>query len=124
MALEKEVAGLAGRERVGDVRLSCPSCFALLCTDCQRHARYKTQWRAMFVTDNCVVDEAADRLVPNPAAASGSGGGGQFDDAPEAAAEAAAAEEVAAVKCGACGAQVAVLDSDEIYHFFGVIPSV
>jgi hypothetical protein len=121
VALEKEVAGLTGRERVGEVRLSCPCCFALLCTDCQRHARFKTQWRAMFVTDNCVVDAAAERLVPNPAAA-GSSGGGQFDDAPEADDE--AAEAVLAVRCGNCGAQVAVLDSDEVYHFFGVIPSV
>jgi len=129
VTLEKEVAGLTGRERVGEVRLSCPCCFALLCTDCQRHAIYKTQWRAMFVTEKCIVDEGADQLVPNPAAAkeSSSSGdkGGQFDDAPSEADETAEdSDAVKPVKCGSCAAQVGVLDSDEVYHFFGVIPSV
>jgi hypothetical protein len=74
-----------------------------------------------------VVDEGADRLVPNPAASSSKDKGGQFDDAPSEAGGEAGADSKEAVKpvtCGSCGAQVGVLDSDEVYHFFGVIPSV
>lgn len=92
----------------GSVRLTCPSCFESLCTDCQRHARHKTQWRAMFVT-NCVVDTTT-RLTGKGAAAA-------------AAAEAEEEDVVFPVTCESCGAAVGVQDSDEVFHFFGVIPS-
>jgi hypothetical protein len=32
-----------------DAVLNCPCCMTLLCMDCQRHSKYKTQYRAMFV---------------------------------------------------------------------------
>lgn len=35
-----------------DAVLSCPLCFTTLCVDCQQHARYENQFRAMFVM-NC-----------------------------------------------------------------------
>ncbi len=35
-----------------DAVLSCPLCFTTLCLDCQQHARYDNQFRAMFVI-NC-----------------------------------------------------------------------
>ncbi|KAI9477926.1 MAG: E2F-associated phosphoprotein-domain-containing protein [Benjaminiella poitrasii] len=35
-----------------DAILSCPMCFTTLCYSCQRHERYKDQYRAMFVR-NC-----------------------------------------------------------------------
>lgn len=38
-----------------DAVLNCPACASLLCTDCQRHQVYQTQYRAMFVF-NCAVD--------------------------------------------------------------------
>ena len=38
-----------------DAILNCPACISLLCTDCQRHEVYHTQYRAMFVF-NCAVD--------------------------------------------------------------------
>ena len=53
-----------------DAMLSCPCCFALLCIDCQRHATYQHQYRAMFV-QNCQVM----RLQRMHAAAETSGGG-------------------------------------------------
>lgn len=35
-----------------DALLSCPLCFTTLCIDCQQHAVYDNQFRAMFVM-NC-----------------------------------------------------------------------
>ncbi|KAM0938778.1 putative E2F-associated phosphoprotein [Dioscorea sansibarensis] len=37
-----------------DAVLSCPACFTTLCLDCQRHEKYLTQYRAMFVM-NCKI---------------------------------------------------------------------
>ncbi|KAL5993413.1 hypothetical protein ACLOJK_014338 [Asimina triloba] len=39
---------------ISDAILSCPACFTTLCLDCQRHEKYVTQFRAMFVV-NCNV---------------------------------------------------------------------
>lgn len=38
-----------------DAILNCPGCLTMLCADCQRHAIYNTQFRAMFVF-SCKVD--------------------------------------------------------------------
>lgn len=38
-----------------DAVLNCPACLTTLCMDCQRHAIYNNQYRAMFVF-NCSVD--------------------------------------------------------------------
>ncbi|KAG1675169.1 hypothetical protein FOA52_003392 [Chlamydomonas sp. UWO 241] len=43
--------------RVSDAHLSCPGCFSTLSVDCQQHATYRSQYRAVFVT-NVVVDVA------------------------------------------------------------------
>eukprot|EP00007_Cunea_sp_BSH-02190019_P009054 CAMPEP_0174242262 /NCGR_PEP_ID=MMETSP0417-20130205/27092_1 /TAXON_ID=242541 /ORGANISM="Mayorella sp, Strain BSH-02190019" /LENGTH=282 /DNA_ID=CAMNT_0015321629 /DNA_START=56 /DNA_END=900 /DNA_ORIENTATION=+ len=40
-----------------DATLSCPSCFTVLCWECQQHARYREQFRALFVT-NCRVEHS------------------------------------------------------------------
>ncbi len=106
--LEAEAALRAGRGE-NMVTLSCPACFTVLTTDCQRHVIYKTQWRAMFV-QNCVV-RAVDAM-----ASSRSGGGAGEEEEEE--------DVVAPVDCGHCGASVGVQDSDEVYHFFNVVPSV
>jgi len=82
--------------RVSDAVLSCPACFTNLCFDCQRHDVYKTQYRAMFV-QNCRVDLSAD------------------------AASAQSTERP--VFCSDCGTHVAMMDSDEVYHFFNALPS-
>lgn len=37
-----------------DAVLNCPACMTTLCLDCQRHEKYRTQYRAMFVM-NCTV---------------------------------------------------------------------
>uniref|UniRef100_A0A9J8BSI7 E2f-associated phosphoprotein n=1 Tax=Cyprinus carpio carpio TaxID=630221 RepID=A0A9J8BSI7_CYPCA len=39
-----------------DAVLNCPACMTTLCLDCQRHEKYRTQYRAMFVM-NCAVNK-------------------------------------------------------------------
>ena len=109
--MEGEIGALPSGQRHGETRLSCPSCFATLCTDCQRHSTFKNQWRAMFVTDACSVDRSAV-LRPAAVASPSLAGGGRAEE-----------ETVCPVTCGACGATVGCLDGDDVYHFFGVIPA-
>ena len=37
------------KPRSSDAILSCPSCFNIVCMDCQQHEKYANQYRAMFV---------------------------------------------------------------------------
>lgn len=95
-----------------DAVLNCPACLSLLCLDCQRHDIYKSQYRAMFVS-NCNIisgetlkypqkkkplkkhenNASAERDIYNP------------------------------VRCSVCNTEVGVYDTDEIYHFFNVLAS-
>lgn len=99
-------------------------CFAF---STQRHETFKTQWRAMFVV-NCHVDE---RALGTSGAAAGRAGGMADGEGPDEGAEGpvegeaeAGGEVLQAVTCASCGASVGVRDQDEVYHFFGVLPSV
>ncbi|KAG8374874.1 hypothetical protein BUALT_Bualt10G0040900 [Buddleja alternifolia] len=49
------------RGHTSDAVLSCPACFTTLCLDCQRHEKYVSQYRAIFVV-NCriKVEEASE----------------------------------------------------------------
>uniref|UniRef100_A0A8C6STG6 E2f-associated phosphoprotein n=1 Tax=Neogobius melanostomus TaxID=47308 RepID=A0A8C6STG6_9GOBI len=47
-------AGSSQRLSSSDAVLNCPACMTTLCLDCQRHEKYRTQYRAMFVM-NCTV---------------------------------------------------------------------
>ena len=110
-----------------DAVLNCPACFTVLCLDCQRHEIYKSQYRAMFVT-NCVISKDVTLNVPlkkekkkywkrkSKQAEAGSDdvnnpghlpGGDSFNP----------------VKCKVCKTEVAVYDTDEVYHFFNVLAS-
>lgn len=64
-----------------------------------RHEKYPNQFRAMFVT-NCKVIKT-ERYTPK-----NSGGESYFP-----------------VKCETCDTHVAMLDNEEVYHFFNVIPA-
>eukprot|EP01121_Diplochlamys_sp_Union-15-3_P021258 TRINITY_DN8569_c0_g1_i1.p1 TRINITY_DN8569_c0_g1~~TRINITY_DN8569_c0_g1_i1.p1 ORF type:complete len:137 (+),score=14.99 TRINITY_DN8569_c0_g1_i1:78-488(+) len=86
-----------------DAVLDCPCCFETLCYISQRHQIYKTQYRAVFVTDNCVVDANAIRKHLDTK--------GQNE------------QNYSAVKCSSCNTEVGVFDSEEVYHFFNVVPS-
>jgi len=83
-----------------DARLSCPGCFALVCVLCQRHERYKGQYRAVFARGV----ETSTTSCLRPTADDGDG----------------ADERYREVTCAQCGTVVAVQDDDDVYHFFNV----
>ena len=81
----------------GDDRyhLACPSCFILLCVQCQPHERYAGQFRALDVR-NCVVKEGDDaNIVPQNLG-------------------------LKKVVCKECETDVAVLDKEGTYIFCNV----
>ncbi|KAG2191475.1 hypothetical protein INT46_006375, partial [Mucor plumbeus] len=85
-----------------DAILSCPMCFTNLCYSCQRHEKYADQFRAMFVRNCHTVPGERYKMK----------GEDDRDD-----------EYFYKVICDTCGIQVAMLDDDEIYHFFNVVAS-
>ncbi|CAB3403331.1 unnamed protein product [Caenorhabditis bovis] len=97
--------------------LSCPGCMIELTRDCQRHEIYKTQYRAMFVS-NCRLDDEkmtvektgkARRKEKQRQVRAGVPTSLNDDDL------------FTPVKCALCGTLVAMMDSDEVYHFFNVL---
>lgn len=111
-----------------DATLNCPCCLTLLCLDCQRHDVYKTQYRAMFVS-NCRVEFSKKLLYRNkeehkksfkwskkrrtadkPSDPNG-------DDQPS------ESDLYFAVHCLTCNTQVGLYDTEEVYHFFSVLAS-
>ncbi|KAG5265587.1 hypothetical protein AALO_G00244130 [Alosa alosa] len=118
-----------------DAVLNCPSCMTTLCLDCQRHEKYRTQYRAMFVM-NCDVNKEEilrykapqkkqkqtrkkrkhDQTDTEPEAAqpgtTDSRLGGMDED-----------EIYHPVLCTECSTEVAVYDKDEVYHFFNILAS-
>ncbi|KMZ75246.1 E2F-associated phosphoprotein [Zostera marina] len=83
-----------------DAVLSCPACLNMVCIDCQRHEKYVTQYRAMFVF-NCKIKEIEVKHAENAK--------------PE--------ELLWPVCCAVCDTKLGVFDQDEVYHFFDVLPS-
>ncbi|CEI85975.1 hypothetical protein RMCBS344292_00424 [Rhizopus microsporus] len=83
-----------------DAILTCPMCFITLCYSCQRHEKYADQYRAMFVHNCHVIKD--ERFKPKDA----------MED-----------EYYHKVVCDQCGVHVAMMDQDEVYHFFNVIPT-
>jgi len=93
---------LTHTKRSSDAVLNCPACFTVLCFDCQRHAYYPNQYRAMFVQNCKVMLSQTTRPVKG-------------DNDPDAVYH--------EVHCSKCDLNIAVRDSDEVYHFFNVLPS-
>ncbi|KAI9280482.1 E2F-associated phosphoprotein-domain-containing protein [Sporodiniella umbellata] len=100
----KQVEADCSREKTTegktDAILTCPMCFITLSYSCQRHERYAQQYRAMFV-HHCHVIET-ERYQPK---------GAEKD------------EHYQKVVCDQCGVHVAMMDQDEVYHFFNVVPT-
>jgi len=96
-----------------DAVLNCPACFTVLCLDCQRHAVYKTQYRAMFVIDCTVLTDQRLKFPVAKKTKKGRGRGPVLDPA----------EEFHPVQCDKCKTEVAMYDTEEVYHFFNVIAS-
>lgn len=111
-----------------DAVLNCPACMTTLCLDCQRHEKYRTQYRAMFVM-NCTVKREEvlryktqpDRKPRNKRKRKAA----QTDTKPEdVKPEGMDADEVYhPVQCSECSTEVAVFDKEEVYHFFNILSS-
>uniref|UniRef100_A0A8R1DZI5 E2F-associated phosphoprotein n=1 Tax=Caenorhabditis japonica TaxID=281687 RepID=A0A8R1DZI5_CAEJA len=117
----KIARGEDGPDGGADGVLSCPGCMVELTRDCQRHEIYKTQYRAMFVS-NCHLDAQKmtvektgkdRRRERQKARKSGKKADGPVlpDDS----------DLYTPVKCASCATLVAMMDSDEVYHFFNVL---
>ncbi|XP_020497628.1 E2F-associated phosphoprotein [Labrus bergylta] len=114
-----------------DAILNCPACMTTLCLDCQRHDKYRTQYRAMFVM-NCKVkrDEVLrfktqpEKKQRNRKRRRGQKTETPLDGRPEPTPEGMDADEVYnPVQCSECSTEVAVFDKDEVYHFFNILAS-
>ncbi|KAM6912168.1 E2F-associated phosphoprotein [Xenentodon cancila] len=115
--------------RSSDAVLNCPACMTTLCLDCQRHEKYHTQYRAMFVM-NCTVkrDEAlhykSQLHGKRRKRASGLKTEAPADEAAGRTPVEMEADEVYhPVHCSECFTEVAVFDKDEVYHFFNILAS-
>ena len=139
------------KPRTSDAILSCPRCFNIVCMDCQQHEKYAGQFRAMFVMNigvdwnkKIVYDEQIGEL--KLAASTGGASGVENDTAmqegdnegrPDKIPHDTSSEQHTntttkqengelyySVHCSYCQYEVAALDmKDEIYHFFGCLPS-
>ncbi|CAM6106473.1 unnamed protein product [Calypogeia fissa] len=114
--------------RKSDAVLSCPACFTTLCIDCQRHEKYVHQYRAMFVSNCRILENQRLRLPahrqtrknPRKKQAAANLEGDREQGAPETESE---DDIFKPVRCSVCDTEVAVIDKDEVYHFFNVMPS-
>ncbi|VDM24958.1 unnamed protein product [Hydatigera taeniaeformis] len=93
-----------------DAILNCPGCMSLLCLNCQRHSKYKTQYRTMF-TFNCKVAE--DEVICPPLNDQNANAGEDSSDR----------SVYKRVLCEICDTPVGLLDSEGVYHLFGVLAS-
>ncbi|XP_040915891.1 E2F-associated phosphoprotein [Toxotes jaculatrix] len=114
-----------------DAVLNCPACMTTLCLDCQRHEKYRTQYRAMFVM-NCTVkkDEVLryktqqERKQRNRKRRRGQKTEIPASEAPDPMPAGMDTDEVYhPVQCSECSTEVAVFDKDEVYHFFNILAS-
>lgn len=120
-----------------DAVLNCPACMTMLCLDCQRHDKYRTQYRAMFVMNCTVNKEEILRYKtlneknlrsrkrrkghqPEPTASTTT----TMEATDSGAVLGMGGEEIYhPVQCTECSTEVAVFDKDEVYHFFNILAS-
>lgn len=79
----------------------------------------------MFVLNCHVIKDEILKYVPKPSKRSrkrrrGAGGTTTNEQQPEAASE---MDRYHPVRCRDCNTEVAVVDTDEVFHFFNVLPS-
>ncbi len=124
------------KPRNSDAVLSCPCCFNIVCMDCQRHQRYRNQFRAMFVMgitvdwqSKLMYDEDRQILVPKPHHLPNEVPPDSIHvmyDNVETTKDVIQFKEgeYFPVLCRNCQTQVASLDMmEEIYHFHGCLES-
>lgn len=111
-----------------DAILSCPACMTTLCIDCQRHDLYKNQYRAMFVMNCKVVEDEVLKYEPVGKKKKKEQKGklvqcNKDSDSLTSVSDGTTSEHYHPVACTECSSEVAVYDSDEVYHFFNVLAS-
>ncbi|NXJ88288.1 EAPP protein, partial [Corythaixoides concolor] len=104
-----------------DAVLNCPACMTTLCLDCQRHESYKTQYRAMFVM-NCIVNKE-EILKYRKKLKKRSKKMKHSKEATSIQSNQEEEEVYHPVLCTECSTEVAVMDKDEVFHFFNVLAS-
>lgn len=125
-----------------DAVLNCPACMCTLSLDCQRqvywfllvdiviylcrHDVYANQYRAMFVLNCRVIRDEVLKYVPKP---SKSARKRQRRSKTVETSEASSSviedskDIYHPVHCDSCNTEVAVVDEDEVFHFFNVLAS-
>ncbi|KAM0977402.1 hypothetical protein ACFX13_020516 [Malus domestica] len=83
-----------------------------------RHEKYVTQYRAIFV-ENCKI--GSDQIVHQKEARPRKGKRGRESSEHEA--TPTGNQTVKQVCCLVCSTEVGVINADEVYHFFNVLPS-
>lgn len=104
-----------------DAVLNCPACMTTLCLDCQRHESYKTQYRAMFVM-NCFVNKE-EILKYRKKVKKRNKKRKHSEETTPAQSNQEEEEVYHPVLCTECSTEVAVMDKDEVFHFFNVLAS-
>uniref|UniRef100_A0A5B7CAC2 Putative C-terminal n=1 Tax=Davidia involucrata TaxID=16924 RepID=A0A5B7CAC2_DAVIN len=101
-----------------DAVLCCPACFTTLCLLCQRHEKYVTQYRAVFVM-NCKI--RSGQVLQRGSLKRKRGKRGR--ESSESEANPRSGQTLRPVSCSVCSTEVGVIDEEEVYHFFNVLPS-
>ncbi|RNA25657.1 E2F-associated phospho [Brachionus plicatilis] len=100
-----------------DAVLNCPCCMSLVCMDCQRHEKYRTQFRAMFVF-NCSIKQDEQLKYPKEKSKKKKKADDISIDRIE------RFDIYKPVECKICKTEIGVFDpNDEMYHFFNVLAS-
>ncbi|KAJ2778533.1 hypothetical protein GGI15_004153 [Coemansia interrupta] len=102
-----------------DAILSCPSCFTQICFVCQAHTRYDGQYRALSV-EHCDIDDAQKYTFDSRGKLQ------EIDDANGQMSPPPINDKdiYRLVVCGTCKTKVGVIDHEDIYHLFHVIPDI
>ncbi|KAJ1677898.1 hypothetical protein EV182_005209 [Spiromyces aspiralis] len=128
LAADELSSGAVKGRRKGSQVLACPGCFTQICWNSQPHVKYHGQYRAMFV-ENCQVDEGKRLYYPRESATAqpvrrtvGPDGGASTGSAEEELRQ--ESDVYRPVKCDECGTTVGVVDEEEVYHLFHVLPEL
>jgi len=116
-----------------DAVLNCPCCMTTLCMDCQRHEKYQTQYRAMFVS-SCKINDEEQLKYPKEEFDSTALNMKKFKKKKISKEESTSQVEPCQalkeydifrpVTCQICNTEVGVYEEkEELYHFFNVIAS-
>ncbi|RUP43967.1 E2F-associated phospho protein-domain-containing protein [Jimgerdemannia flammicorona] len=115
-----------------DAILTCPMCFTPVCYNCQRHDLYPNQYRAIFIT-NCHPNRTQRfRYAPSKGGSRkktpkkgwksrGATGEEDGEGQPGEPMDMENSEVYYPVECDICATQVAMMDEEEVFHFFNII---